>query len=242
MKQLHQKKYRKISQEFLVEGIRICEEVITSNYKIEQAYFSDELLKNTRGKKLASKIIEEGIPTITLAQNKISKLCTTKTPSPIIIRAKQKKHALDSLCGSKFVVLENVADPGNVGTIIRTAEAFNWDAVILIGESVEVYNPKTVRSTMGSLFRQSVFYSSTADVLSCFEDIGVSYIVTCVDNGLNPRSINVPCKRAVFLGSEAHGVSSIIEKRAHHKVKIPTQNVESLNIAIAGGILLYLYC
>lgn len=241
LKQLHQKKYRRLSREFLVEGVRICEELIASNYEVQQAYFSEELLKNSRGKKLLDQIQQKNIPMTTVSREKIAKLCTTTTPSPLIVRAKQKQHEL-ALVGEKFVVLENVSDPGNVGTIIRTAEAFGWDAVILIGESVELYNPKIVRSTMGSLFRQPVFYSSITDLMSCFEDTGVSYIVTSVDEGSPPKSIDIPYKRAVFLGSEAHGVSSDIEKKAHYKVQIPTKNVESLNIAVAGGILLYLYC
>ncbi|MEX2668080.1 TrmH family RNA methyltransferase [Candidatus Uabimicrobium amorphum] len=242
MKQLHQKKYRRLSQEFLVEGIRICEELIASNYKVQQVYFNEELLKNSRGKKLLDNFQQKNVLATAISREKLAKLSTTTTPSPIIARAKQKRHELALGTSEKFVVLENVSDPGNVGTIIRTAEAFNWDAVILIGESVELYNPKIVRSTMGSLFRQPVFYSSIPNLLSCFEDMGVSYIVTSVDGGSDPKKIEVPTKRAVFLGSEAHGVSSNIEKKAHHKVQIPTQNVESLNIAIAGGILLYLYC
>ena len=241
LKQLHQKKYRKLSGEFLVEGVRICEELVASDYEIEQAYFTDELLKNIRGKKLADSIQNKNIPVVNLTQTKMTRFCTTKTPSPVILRAKQKQHRLKELKGDKFVVLESASDPGNVGTIIRTAEAFSWSAVIFIGDSVELYNPKTVRSTMGSLFRQPVFYSSTAELMSFFEDMGVSYIVTSVDNGLKPEKIACPKKRAVFLGSEAHGISPEIEKKAHYKVQIPTQNVESLNIAVAGGILLYVY-
>lgn len=239
---LKQKKNRNATKEFLAEGLRLCEELVDSTYQVEEIFFSKNLCDNLRGQKLISKAKNKSIPVFEVATDILKSICTTKTPSSIVARAKQKEHIFNGkIEGKRFLVLDNVSNPGNIGTLIRTAEAFSWNAIFLLGDGIELYNPKVVRGTMGSLFRLPIFYTSIPTIMSCFEDMNVSYVVTSVNNGKIPSEIKISEKMVLFLGSEAHGVSDEVEKKAHYKIQIPTQHVESLNIAIAGGILLFLY-
>jgi TrmH family RNA methyltransferase len=142
--------------------------------------------------------------------------------------------------GAPLVVLDGVQDPGNVGTILRTAEAFGACGTVALGGSVDLWNPKVVRSAMGSLFRHVAFHGSVESLLEFRRERGLTLWVA--DGGGEPIRVGegrAPERLAIVVGNEGSGVSSALAGVADRIVAIPVRTVESLNVAVATGILLY---
>ena len=137
--------------------------------------------------------------------------------------------------------LDNVSDPGNLGTIIRTCDAADVDAVILSPQCADVYNSKTVRSTMGSLFHIPVFYENAyLEQIDELVNRGFDVFAGCLDGKISHFEADFTHKSVICLGNEAHGISDILQEKANVKIKIPIPGkAESLNVSIAGAILVY---
>ncbi len=240
---LKQKKYRKEHREFIAEGLRLCEELLTSSMCIKKLFISSDFGAKERENLLIDKAQKRKIVVEEVKPSVMSRFCSTKTPPPIAAWAECRDHQLSKefLNGRRFLVLDSLTDPGNVGTLLRTANAFGWDGAILVGQNVEIYNSKLLRASMGAIFHFPVCCSNLKTVLSLFRDINLPYLISLPDQGDLFPSSHYPHKLAFILGSEAHGVSNELYQDAHSVVKIPMEShVESLNVAIAGGILLYL--
>ncbi len=170
------------------------------------------------------------------------KLSDTKTPQGVMAVCRMPEWDKGFLQSARLVlVCENISDPGNLGTMLRTAEAAGADAVVLAGNTVDLYNPKTVRSTMGSIFRMPVF--SGYEYIELLKKAGFTLVVTCLDGAINLYETDKKDRKiAVVIGSEAHGVSDALIQKADLKIKIPMSGrVESLNAAIAASVCLYEY-
>jgi len=170
------------------------------------------------------------------------KLSDTKTPQGIMAVCRIPEWDEEVLKSARLVlVCENTSDPGNLGTMLRTAEAAGADAVILAGNTVDLYNPKTVRSTMGSVFRVPVF---TGDkYIDVLKSIGFTLAVTCLDGATSLYEADAGFERiALAIGNEAHGITKELMEKADLRIKIPMSGrVESLNAAIAASVCLYEY-
>ncbi len=208
------KKYRDQSGTFLVEGFHLVEEAKAASLLVE-VFTCDE----STGGTLVSRDV-------------IKKLSSTDSPQSIvgIVKKPQVK-----LLGNKVLVLENVQDPGNVGTLLRTAIAFGFNSVIVQG--VDVFSPKVTRSSQGAIFRLNVI--QTHEISTYFE--GFSIVGAILDKkAIAYSELIVPDKMMLVLGNEGQGISEKTISLLDFKVYIPIA-FESLNVAIAGGILMNEY-
>ncbi|WP_369813787.1 TrmH family RNA methyltransferase [Halolactibacillus sp. JCM 19043] len=142
----------------------------------------------------------------------------------------------------KILVLDNVQDPGNVGTMIRTADAFNYDGVILGKGTVDLFNDKVIRATQGSLFHLPVVKADLQTLLPDLQARGVRLIASTLEEAVPLEEVTVPDSCAVIVGNEGSGVASDIQELSDLKVKISINGrAESLNVGVAAGILLYYF-
>jgi len=147
-----------------------------------------------------------------------------------------KKEELE--IGNRIIILDGIQDPGNLGTIIRSAVAFNFDSVILSRECVDLYNPKVVRSTKGMLFNMNICVKNLEEFIPLLDD----YVVygTDVVNGNNIRDIDIPLKVALVIGNEGKGISDKVKKLCNKFIYIDmNKDCESLNASVAASILMY---
>ena len=164
----------------------------------------------------------------------------TENPQGIIFICKAKKLAMpDQLTGSRYLLLDGVQDPGNVGTIWRTADAFGADGLILCGGCADPWNPKTVRATMGAVFRLPVYEGALGPAASLLARAGIPLYAAALREGtVDVRAVPLG-RAAVVIGSEGHGVSDKALELCQKTLKIPMQaRCESLNAAVAAAVVL----
>ncbi len=138
-----------------------------------------------------------------------------------------------------YLLVDGLTDPGNLGTLIRSAVAFGFDGIFLHGDTVEVFNPKTVRATMGALPFAHVWKTDGA-VFQTLRETGYDLISTVIHGGESLREMKFGLKNVLVIGNEAHGVSAAVQQRATRGLSIPMSgNVESLNAAVAGAVCMY---
>lgn len=234
-----QKKSKARNEEnvFLVEGLRMFAEV--PEERVEKVYISESLYNK---KKQDLKL--ERFPVEILTDSVFSHVSDTKTPQGILCVVKQKKHDMEKLLNLEnphFMVLDNLQDPGNLGTIVRTAEGAGVDAVFLSKESVDIYNPKTIRSTMGSIYRMPVIYiEDLLELLQIFREKGIKSYAAHLDGKNSYDKENYESGTAILIGNEGNGLREEVANAADVWVQIPMQGqVESLNAAIAASILMF---
>lgn len=234
-----QKKSKARNEEkvFIVEGLRMFVEV--PKERVEKVYVSESLYNK---KKHDFKWDE--FPMEILSDSVFQHVSDTKTPQGILCVVKQKKYELEELLKVKnphFMVLDNLQDPGNLGTIVRTAEGAGVDAVFLSKESVDIYNPKTIRSTMGSIYRMPVLYvEDLLELLDIFNKKGIKSYAAHLEGKNSYDKENYQSGTAILIGNEGNGLRDEVSNKADIWVQIPMQGeVESLNAAIAASILMF---
>ena len=234
--QLKQKKYREATGRFFLEGKRAVEEALKVDWQIEALFAEERFL--SLAEKHAGKF-----PCYEVTDKIMEKLSDTEEPQGIGAVVKIKKQAWqDFTCADGLVlVLDGVRDPGNVGTIIRTADAAGAKAVVLLEDTVDLYNPKVVRSTMGSIFHLPVFTKVAVPQLKqwCTKQDAALW-ATSLEGGSDLFSQTWPKLTVLVMGSEAQGVRAELLAEADEKVYIPMKGkAESLNVAVAAGICLF---
>lgn len=242
---LHQKKHREKTGMFLVEGVRMVEMAIRSGWEIQYGFYTMEAAREAR---VESALLEldpvcNMYEVSTLILQRISE---TQTPQGIVLVVKLKDALADlkSIAGkerSLLVALENVQDPGNVGTIIRTADAVGADGVVLLGNSVDPFCSKAVRATMGSIFHVPVVTDlSKGDFLRELDAHGIPLYAAAIDLTADTFFHQDFSKAsAIIFGNEANGLSDDILIRSK-SIYIPMHgHAESFNVAVAAGIILY---
>ncbi len=232
-KKLKEKKYRKLTNEYLIEGVNLCLECIAYRKDLISAAIVTPDKPH----------LAEGVSPLYVVSEKVMEaLGDTEAPQGIILVGKMQPQEELNPEAKRIVYLDKVKDPGNVGTIIRSADAFGADAVVLSAECADLYNPKTVRATMGSMFHLPVFCENTyLEVPRKLKDNGFIIVTGSLDTDNTPATVDfVYNKTVICLGNEAHGVSDALVALGVTKVKIPMPGkAESLNVAIAGSVLLY---
>ena len=229
LKSLQHKKFRIEHGFFLVEGIKSVKEFIDSAYQIETIYhnytFDPNLLK------LSRKINFQGI-----SLNDLEKISTLKTPQDIVALVKIPEWPVltQAILKQKFsIVLDGIQDPGNMGTIIRTADWFGIKHIICSEDTVDVYNPKVIQATMGSLSRINVYYIDLQPFLS---QINMPAFGALLD-GTNIYQTNFGDEGLIVMGNEGNGLRPEIVKLVHKAITIPrVGKAESLNVGIATAI------
>jgi TrmH family RNA methyltransferase len=244
LSRLRTKKGRDQQGRFLIEGLRLCEEAADSSWPIELVLFTASFQQKPRGELLLRSLQKRNTQLLTVKAQVLSKLSDTVTAQGIICVAKTKSVHLSDLWDKRprvLVALDGIGDPGNVGTLIRTADAFGTGGVILSGDTVELYNPKLVRSTMGSLFHLPVF--GDIDLRKAIPQLKrrrFKVLGTDVRSGRKIERVNRSGKICLLIGNEAEGLGKELLQLCDDIIRIATYGkAESLNVAVAGGILLY---
>ena len=230
VRKLAQKKFRNELKLFVAEGLRLCEEVPPA--QVEFGFYTREFLSDERARILVERLknLEE------VSSSTMEKISDTQTPQGILLVVRQKFSALEEVLAKKIIaVLDGVQDPGNVGTILRTAEAFDCGMILLDG-SAEIFNPKVVRSSMGAIFYLPIIKMSHEEFLNLQ---GVEILAAALDSSAEIYYRHKFGKKvAIVFGSEANGVSKKILDVAK-KIFIPMSgHAESLNVATSAAIIL----
>lgn len=238
-----QKKGRRQSHLFLVEGTRLTQEALNSDWRVLELYYSRELNNSENGTKLLKLGREKKVSALEVQEKSIRKMAETETPQGVVAVVEKKRFDLDQFLQQtpEFIIaIENLKDPGNLGTIIRTADALGGDGIFLSSDSVELYNPKVVRGTMGSLFHLPIFYPvQLKEFLSGLKP-KFQILASVPSGGANCSELDYSEPVCLLLGGEAFGLSDQILDLADEKVSIPQLgSAESLNVSVAAGILMY---
>lgn len=241
---LQQKKYRDKYKLFLLEGIRNAEMAIVKNIEISMCFVTAKALHNERAKILLEKL---NCPCYEVSEHIYQKISDTQTPQGLMLIVPQNILGLDDIksINGLYLVLDRLQDPGNIGTLIRTADAMGAKAVICLNGTVDIYSPKVVRSAMGSLFNLPIITKlSEVDFINYCQQQKLTLFATALDNNAKASwAIDYPINCAVILGNEANGVATTLLDKCMEKVYIPMQGeAESLNVASAGAMIMYEYC
>lgn len=218
---------------FLVEGIRMFEEILEK--LLYKAFVTEEFFQ--MHKELFQQIEPEFV-----SEKIMKEISDTMTPQGVLALVKMQKYELEDLVKGNplLLVLENIQDPGNLGTILRTGEGAGVTGVLMSRDTVDIYNPKVIRSTMGSIFRMPFLYIDNMD--EALEFLKKSHITTYAAHldGTNYTKENFHQGTAFFIGNEGNGLSQHMSDAAQKLIKIPMHGkVESLNAAMASGLLVY---
>ena len=233
---LSQKKVRENSGLFIIEGTRLVEEANNGGIKIKY-FIINEIVKNVPK-------INQNFQVLRLPNNLFKKVSDTVSSQGIIAVAEQIEISLaDIILGANplVVVLNGMQDPGNLGTIIRTSAAAGATAVLLTEGTVDLYNPKVIRSTMGSLFQVPIVNGLNDDeAVKWLNYNSINIMVADLDSEEYYYSANLKDPFALVIGNENRGLNDIWKKAAYKKIKIPILgSTESLNASVAAGIILY---
>ena len=240
---LSKAKERKKNNEYVVEGIRMVSEAPAD--LLVKIYMS-ERFQNNNSEYVKELVKKQGISDDSIeivADNVFDRMSQTQTPQGIMAVVRMKDNSLsDMLSGNPLLILvENLQDPGNLGTIIRMGEGAGVTGVIMSPNTVDIYNPKTIRSTMGSIFRVPFIYvQDFGEAVSECQKSGVKVYAAHLDGNNTYLGEDYSTPTAFLIGNEGNGLTDAITKQADTLIRIPMEGeVESLNAAIACTILTY---
>ena len=227
---LKEKKGRDELNAFLVEGVRMVREAVSSSFTVLSVLLRDGFNPGFR--------LPEAVPVFVLPENVFQSVCDTKTPQGIaaVLERKTKEAS-----GPRLLAMDCVQDPGNVGTMIRTADAAGFVGVILCPDCADLFSPKVLRSTMGSIFRLGFsFPASLPDCLMQYQKKGYSVISSQLDGDPFYQRTNIADSFVLVIGNEGNGISDEVKTCATHHLCLPMRGgAESLNAAVAAGIMLF---
>lgn len=238
---LKRRKARERNQRFVAEGIRCVESLLESRLSITGIMAAAMLAADKRGLGILARAEQDSIPVLQVSDAEFASSASTDTPQGVLAIAEIPNRPIPTPTdGIRLLVLDGVQDPGNVGTMIRTAAAFGVSATVCLPGTVDVWNAKVVRSAMGALFTHPVTSSSAAEFAKFCED----HKVTCWAADTEGTSLHlvssVPARLALVVSNEGAGLTADAAALATHRVSIPmAPGVESLNVAVATGILLH---
>lgn len=228
---LKEKKYRDETGLFIVEGDHLVRMAIEANCLVS-LLVAEEELENYLD------IIDEE-KTIIVSESIINKLSFTKTPQNIIAIAKQT--SFDKKDAKRVLVLDTLQDPGNVGTLIRSALAFNYDKIYVSESTVDIYNEKVIRASQGAIFKINIVKKELNEIYRNLKKNDFHILVTSLtNNSIYLEEVEKKEKFAIVLGNEGNGVSEVSLKNASSVVKIKmSEEIDSLNVGVAGSIVMY---
>ncbi|MCQ2506570.1 MAG: RNA methyltransferase [Lachnospiraceae bacterium] len=230
---------------FVAEGKRLCFDLLENNSEyVKKMYFSsskaDELVPLMPNAALYEVVKDDIFEKVSETDNSQGVLALVKMPEYSVANLFDDQNAKD-LKKSTVLLLDGLTDPGNAGTIMRTALATGVKFVAFTGNSVDVYNPKVVRATMGAIFRLPfVYFKDTKEAIDALKEAGYKIASTHLSGDKMFNEIKYPIKCAVVIGNEAHGISDVSKEAADYLVKIPMEpGTESLNAAVAASLMMY---
>ncbi|HJP84767.1 MAG TPA: RNA methyltransferase [Gemmatimonadaceae bacterium] len=239
---LTRRKAREKHSMFVAEGVRSVEELLRSGLAVRGALVAPQLADAPRGAALRAQLERSKIETVEVSEKDFRSAAETESPQGILAIAEVPRRSLDTLqipAVCRVLLLDAVQDPGNVGTILRTAAALGAAATVALPGTVDIWNPKVIRSSMGAQFHHAALHASLEQTLDFLKDRSIDLWATDTSGKALGRQ-SAPQRLAIALGNEGAGISSSIREKAQETVSLPISgNVESLNVAVAAGILLY---
>ena len=221
---LQQKKFRQIHQLFVAEGVKVIQELLKSNFELEHLYMTESLFENVDSDKKSM-----------ISDSDLTKISSLNTANNCLAVFKIPK-AIPKNSDGLILALDDIRDPGNLGTIIRLSDWFGIAQIVCSEQTVDCYNPKVVQATMGSIARVSIRY---VDLVKFLSKENLPVFGTFME-GENVYSQDLPSNAILVLGNEGNGISKEIEKLVTNKLSIPRfgdlQQTESLNVASATAI------
>ncbi len=239
---LGRRKAREKHSLFVAEGVRSVEELLRSGLAVRGALVAPQLADAPRGKALRVALDESKVEVAEVSEKDFRSAAATESPQGVIAIAEVPSRTLDTLEISgvcRLVLLDGVQDPGNAGTIVRTAAALGATATIALPGTVDLWNPKVIRSSMGAQFHHPAFHADMDSLVTFLEQ--EKFELWAADTGGTPLAGEAaPQRLAIAVGNEGSGLSPAIRSRAKRTISLPiAPNVESLNVAVATGIILY---
>ncbi|MBX6332105.1 MAG: RNA methyltransferase [Gemmatimonadaceae bacterium] len=227
---------------FVAEGVRAAEELLRSPLVVRGALVSPSLGASPRGAALRAMLAERGIPLLEVSERDFESAAATESPQGVLLIGEVPSWRLEALTlpeRPRLLVLDGVQDPGNVGTLLRTAAAFGVAATLAMPGTVDLWNGKVVRSAMGALFHRPALSCTWAALDEFLRDRAIP-LWSADGAGERFDAVPPPAALALAVGNEGSGLSADALARTDRRVSIPTApDVESLNVAVAAGILLY---
>jgi TrmH family RNA methyltransferase len=236
---LHRRKERRTRGEFLVEGPRVLAELLRAGRPVTLVLYTEAAVAEPDGRRLLTQVVEAGILTELVSEPELRRHADTVTPQGWIATAPQPAWSWSDVDRARLLVLDAVRDPGNVGTLIRAAEAMGATGVVVLAGTADPWSPKVVRAASGSSIRLPILEAEWDDALVWLRESDTPLWVAASDGEPVGRAEPRPGRVALVLGNEAAGVSAPILEAADRVVAIPMRGeVESLNAAVAGAILM----
>lgn len=225
---------RKEENVFVAEGIRMFRE--TPKERIVRVYVSENLHEK-------KELDLRGVPQEVLADSVFQKVSDTKSPQGVLLVVRRQETPAAEMLSTVplLMLLENVQDPGNLGTIIRASEAAGVDGILMSADCVDIYNPKVIRSTMGGIYRVPFAYvESLTETIHELEEQGVEVYAAHLDDSISYDSVDYRKPSAFLIGNEGNGLTAEATRAASGKIHIPMLGrVESLNAAVAASVLMF---
>lgn len=223
----------------VLEGVRLAEEAVTAGVDMVYALYTEELTGKERGAALFAALRAAGVELFPVAPDTLARAADTQAPQGIILVFRPRQRTLAEIPAGLAVVLDNLQDPGNLGTVVRSLEALGGAGLVVAG-GVDPYNPKAVRGAMGSLFRLPVVKARLEDALAELKRHGRRLYVADAGGALQPWTAGLRSNCALIIGNEGNGPSPISRQMADGVISIPMPGpTESLNAGVAASLLIY---
>lgn len=234
IRKLHAKKFRDESKLFLVEGYKSVEMLCGSDFEVEEIFATEAALHDNDW-------LQRFSPTL-ITPDEMSRISTMQTPPELLAIAQQKANLPDIPTDQRVLVLDHISDPGNLGTIIRTADWFDIQHIVCSPDCVELYNPKVIQATMGSFTHIHVHKRSLPEFLQ--QESGCRRILGTFLNGTDIRTLEFRPSDIVVIGNESNGISDEVAEVVTNRITIPSaaqcrETAESLNAAIAAALVMF---
>ena len=244
IKALANKKDRDETKSFMAEGLKLVIDALELGFEIRTLVYAKNVKDKPQVVQCATKTVARGGLVLEVSEKVLASITRRDNPQMVVGIFTQRWTSLRDIrpqAGETYVALDRVRDPGNLGTIIRTADAAGASGVILVGESTDPFSMETVRATMGSVFALPLVKASPADFISWKKGAGVSVVATHLAGAVDYRTIDYRKKPVVLLmGNEQAGLPDELAREADALARIPQAGLaDSLNLAIATGIMLF---
>jgi TrmH family RNA methyltransferase len=245
LRELTNKKHRDEQKKFIVEGVRLVEEAVNSDFQVLEAFYTKDLPDHPSGKPLLQSLKKKTSQLNEISTREMEIISETVTFQGIVAVVRQKKVSVESMlsknnAASVLVAFDSVSDPGNLGSMVRTCDWFGVQGILIGRNSVELYNPKVLRATMGGIFHLPIV--DGIDLLSTISNakaLGYKVYVTDIDGETHFDKVRYDHKSLIVFGNEAWGVSDQVKQLADVRLVIRRYGAaESLNVGVACGVVL----
>ena len=235
--------YRDSTKQFYVEGVRNFIRIVDNKFEISTIIYSEKLLTSVIARKLVRQNRRAGISCLNISPEKFRSISHTEKASGVGAIVRQhwtKLHDISIQEKTCWIILETIRSPGNLGTLIRTSEAFGGAGFIFLGNSIDAFDPNVVRASMGSIYNQKFIRTGYSKLYKWLQNHNCHVIGASPDGAVDFHQFNYPTTTMIFLGEERKGLTQQQRDLCKHLVRIPiARTVDSLNLAVAGSLMMY---